>query len=172
MVAAIVIVIVLVLMWAHAGTNESPKCAEVGGWPWLGCLMAARENLAGGLIGAGGALFAAWLAWRALREQIRSERARHRDNEIRIKTQKISEISAEISTLEQTKEYVEKAFDAFRAVKRDEYLSTLMNLYREGGLPLHGGGQLHIKVNTCMTALREMGANSPPTQLARIPRNH
>jgi hypothetical protein len=38
--------------------------------------MAAHENLAGGLIGGGGALFAAWLAGSVVREQIQDERRR------------------------------------------------------------------------------------------------
>jgi hypothetical protein len=36
----------------------------------LSCLLAARENLSGGLIGAGGALIAAWVAWSAIYEQM------------------------------------------------------------------------------------------------------
>src|SRR5439155_26582682 len=55
---------------------------------WIGCVLAAREGLAGGLIGAGGALFAGWLAWSAVREQIRSEhelsKAHERDTLIAI----------------------------------------------------------------------------------------
>jgi hypothetical protein len=38
--------------------------------------MAAHENLAAGLIGAAGALIAAWIAWTAVQDQIRSERER------------------------------------------------------------------------------------------------
>jgi hypothetical protein len=38
--------------------------------------MAAHENLAGGLIGAAGALIAAWIAWTAVQEQSNSERER------------------------------------------------------------------------------------------------
>jgi hypothetical protein len=42
-------------------------------WPkWIGCAMAAHENLAGGLLGGAGALFAAWLAWVGLQKQMRS----------------------------------------------------------------------------------------------------
>lgn len=52
-------------------------------WPkWLGCAMAAHESLTGGLIGSGGALFAAWLAWIAIQQQIRADRelaVRHED---------------------------------------------------------------------------------------------
>ncbi len=38
-------------------------------------MIAAHEGLAGGLIGAGGALFAGWLAWGAVREQIDLQKA-------------------------------------------------------------------------------------------------
>jgi hypothetical protein len=49
--------------------------------PWqfpkiISCALGVRENLAGGLIAAAGALFAAWLAWSAVREQIEQERHR------------------------------------------------------------------------------------------------
>jgi hypothetical protein len=40
---------------------------------WLGCAVAMHESLAGGLIGAAGALFAAWLAWQAIMRQISHE---------------------------------------------------------------------------------------------------
>jgi hypothetical protein len=42
---------------------------------WLDCAMGAHENLARGLIGASGALFASWLAWSAVRDQIALEQA-------------------------------------------------------------------------------------------------
>jgi hypothetical protein len=46
-------------------------------WPlYLGCVMAAHEGLAGGLIGAAGALFAAWLAYEAIQEQLSIEDTR------------------------------------------------------------------------------------------------
>jgi hypothetical protein len=40
---------------------------------WLGCVIAAHETLAGGLIAAAGALFGAWLAFSSLQEQIAIE---------------------------------------------------------------------------------------------------
>ncbi len=63
----------LVLALAQAGSGAScqwkfPK--------WFGCVLSAHENLAGGLIGASGALFAAWLAWTAVQHQINAERER------------------------------------------------------------------------------------------------
>jgi hypothetical protein len=73
--------IVLALALAQMGvTQEARLCAPSGFWKaqflkWIGCMMAEHENLAGGLIAAGGALFAGWLAWSAVREQIDLERA-------------------------------------------------------------------------------------------------
>jgi hypothetical protein len=49
-------------------TSQFPK--------WIGCAMAAHEGLAGGLIGAAGALFAAWLAFSTIQEQFAHERER------------------------------------------------------------------------------------------------
>lgn len=41
---------------------------------WLGCTLASHESLAGGLIAVGGALFAGWLAWTAVQDQIRADK--------------------------------------------------------------------------------------------------
>jgi len=49
------LVIVGALAWAQAGSLPDKQCM-VGLLLWIGCAMAAHENLAGGLIGAGGAL--------------------------------------------------------------------------------------------------------------------
>lgn len=43
---------------------------------WFGCVVASHENLAGGLIGAAGTLFAGWLAWTAVQTQIADARER------------------------------------------------------------------------------------------------
>jgi hypothetical protein len=43
---------------------------------WFGCVLSAHEGLAGGLIGASGALVAAWIAWSAIQQQINAERER------------------------------------------------------------------------------------------------
>jgi hypothetical protein len=63
----------LVLAFAQAGSGASchwkfPK--------WFGCVLSTHENLAGGLIGASGALIAAWIAWTAVQQQINAERER------------------------------------------------------------------------------------------------
>jgi hypothetical protein len=63
----------LVLALAQAGSGSSchwkfPK--------WFGCVLAAHENLAGGLIGLAGVLLGAWAAWSAVQKQINADRER------------------------------------------------------------------------------------------------
>jgi hypothetical protein len=82
------LIVILILALAHAWAPEAApdlprRCFETfetAQWPkWIGCAMAARESLAAGLIGAAGALFAAWLAYSAVQQQFahqEAERAR------------------------------------------------------------------------------------------------
>lgn len=60
---------------------------------WLGCAMAAHENLAGGIIATAGALFAAWLAYSALQDQIGMAR-RNEQEAKRLEAEKSFEKSA------------------------------------------------------------------------------
>ena len=67
------VLLFLVLALAQWGSGSSchwqfPK--------WFGCVLEAHDSLAAGLIGAGGALFAAWIAWTAVQHQINAERER------------------------------------------------------------------------------------------------
>ena len=65
--------IIGVLAAAQAGSDGN--CALV--FPkWVGCVLAAHQALAGGLIAGGGALFAGWLAWSAVRDQDLASRGR------------------------------------------------------------------------------------------------
>ena len=69
--AGILTAIVGLLAAADAGSPS--HCAPQ--FPkWFGCILSAREGLAGGLIGAGGAIFAGWLAWTGVRDQVQAER--------------------------------------------------------------------------------------------------
>jgi hypothetical protein len=43
---------------------------------WFGCVLSSHEGLAGGLIGASGALIAGWIAWTAVQQQINADRER------------------------------------------------------------------------------------------------
>jgi len=69
----ILTIISLALLLAQLGVRDAARHCALTVW-WIGCAMAEHENLAGGLIGAGGALFAGWLAWSAVRDQIDLER--------------------------------------------------------------------------------------------------
>jgi hypothetical protein len=77
------VTVILILAFAHAWAPEaapdlSKRCFETFGtaqWPkWIGCAMAVHETLAAGLVGAGGALFAAWLAYSAVQQQFAQQK--------------------------------------------------------------------------------------------------
>jgi hypothetical protein len=82
-VLAIILVstIVLLLDLAQSSSTSDKLCAPrladlklpMDFSRWLGCALATHEGLAGGLIGAAGALFAAWLAWQAIMRQINAQ---------------------------------------------------------------------------------------------------
>lgn len=84
------VVFILGFVNATAMIEESKRCAPTIWqlqWPkYTGCTMAAHEGLAGGLIGAAGAIWAAWLAYLGIQDQIAGERRareqqRHDDEE-------------------------------------------------------------------------------------------
>jgi hypothetical protein len=63
----------LVLALAQVGSGSSchwqfPK--------WFGCVLDEHDGLAAGLVGASGALFAAWIAWTAVQRQINADHER------------------------------------------------------------------------------------------------
>jgi hypothetical protein len=60
-------VIAAVLGLAYVG-GDSHCTAD--GLQWVGCILDAHEGLAAGLIGAAGVIFAGWLAWVGVRDQI------------------------------------------------------------------------------------------------------
>jgi hypothetical protein len=84
----LLVVVVTLLGFAHAfyppdpptpdtatlNTATSKKCFSSfaqAQWPkWIGCAMAKHENLAGGLFGFGGALYAAWVAAQGIFRQM------------------------------------------------------------------------------------------------------
>jgi len=80
--ASLIIIVVGILSFADSfAINEAGRrCATNFGkskWPMhIGCAMAGHEDLAAGLLGGAGALFAAWLAFDAIQEQLTEERQR------------------------------------------------------------------------------------------------
>ena len=58
-----------ILIFSNLWQQEVDQCKWV--FPKiLSCLLTKNDGLAGGLIGAGGTIFAGWLAWAAIQEQI------------------------------------------------------------------------------------------------------
>jgi hypothetical protein len=61
--------------------------------------MALYESLSGGLIAAGGALFAGWLAWSAVREQVEIERRKLRAADLSAQSLRADQVSRAVSEL-------------------------------------------------------------------------
>jgi hypothetical protein len=67
--ALVLVVAVWVVLWLadRFASNADTYCSTNLPWwallEWLGCAMAAHEELSAGLIGAAGALFSGWLAF-------------------------------------------------------------------------------------------------------------
>jgi hypothetical protein len=84
LVLIVMVVVMLTFVDATATIDDTKRCAPSiwqSQWPkYIGCTMAAHEGLAGGLLGAAGALFAAWLAFDAIQEQLAAERE-HREQQ-------------------------------------------------------------------------------------------
>jgi hypothetical protein len=87
---------------------------------WLGCVLDVHEGLAAGSIGAGGALFAGWLAWAAVRKQIRSdiELAIRREQEVFLA------VRAECAELFATLNIIWRAVDVALARKSRELIDV------------------------------------------------
>jgi hypothetical protein len=103
-VIALVTVVVSALGFAHAWflpkEEDAPRCFETfatSQFPkWLGCAMAAHENLAGGLIGAAGALFAAWVAFTTVQRQMDEEKAQRENSYVEAKLAAVTAITQPI----------------------------------------------------------------------------
>jgi len=107
--AIILLVVGLALFWAQVGTTDSGKsCASVALWAWVGCAMAAHENLAGGLIGGGGALFAAWLVGSVVLEQIQDERKRDKEAKRSTLEWKVNDKEQDVAALKAYSERLNK----------------------------------------------------------------
>jgi hypothetical protein len=74
-------VVILALIDAHmiildaSGAPRAERCPYQFPTKWFGCVLANHESVAGGLVGAVGALMAAWFAWHAIMAQIESDHA-------------------------------------------------------------------------------------------------
>jgi hypothetical protein len=151
--AGLAAIIIGVLAFAHAwapeasGEFKTARCfvdiASSQFPKWLGCAMAAHQNLAGGLIGGGGALLAAWIAASIIGEQINDDRRRERQA-------RQKEIKREINALTASRNALEEARDTFWDQwegMRDRRWPNVEAFVRVGALgklmPLVGGAPSH-----------------------------
>jgi len=105
---------------------------------YFGCVMTAHEDLAAGLIGGAGALFAAWLAFDAVQEQIGEERERRRREQAEAKqtaviciTEPVDEAASTLAVIQEalsaTDERKQKVLDDFVTIGTTHLQSTLQS---------------------------------------------
>lgn len=119
-----------VLLWALLGSAKS--CSDKAALLWPGCLMQAHENLAGGLLAASGALFAAWWAGTIVRAQIDQDRQYRREDQLQQLQSRYRELSIFYIWLYKLSERF------FRGVNPENDFSSaavLQELFRAGELP-------------------------------------
>jgi hypothetical protein len=79
-----IIAIAAMILSAAVAWGPHPDCAARQFPKIVGCAFGSYEGLAGGLIGAGGGLMAAWIAWLAIQRQISASaetEERHRQDQ-------------------------------------------------------------------------------------------
>ena len=79
-VLVVMVIGVITFVDVTAITEEAKRCTPSlwqSQWPrYIGCAIAAHEGFAGGVIGAAGVLFAGWLAFDGIQEQLATEAER------------------------------------------------------------------------------------------------
>ena len=100
--AGIVSLMAAAIAWGpkHTCIAQFPKI--------IGCALATYEGLAGGLVAAGGALFAGWLAWSAARDQIAFERNQAAQAELLSAKLRLEMAEGELLRLERAREVMLK----------------------------------------------------------------
>jgi hypothetical protein len=134
-IAAIVIVGTLCFVDNYAKIDEAKRCATTfakSQWPqYIGCIMAAHESLAAGLIGGAGALIAAWVAWNVLQAQLSAESDQQRYRESVAKEVAVLAITPAIHAAAMTLLAIDDAMKATElAGKADELVSLAATLIR------------------------------------------
>jgi hypothetical protein len=108
---------------------------------WLGYAMAAHEYLAGGIIATAGALFAAWLAYSALQDQIGMAR-RNEQEAKRLDSERLFEKAAsDVDIMKLAFGYLQSIGNEFpqpseQNLGREAFASVLLKLRRLGRLQI------------------------------------
>ena len=140
---ALIVGVIGLLGFAHANAAGGTRCFigfAHAQWPkWIGCAMAAHENLSGGLIGLAGVIFAAWLAYSGAQDQLAHVRmAAEEANRLRAQ-ERFQEANSEVETLRLAKDYLRTFADNFPDENHPHYQShsfigTLSDLNRTARL--------------------------------------
>lgn len=150
-VLVVVVVGTLSFVDSYAIDEAGKRCAvnfAKTKWPmYLGCAMASHEGLAAGLIGSAGALFAAWLAFDAVQEQIGEEKERLRRQQADAKQAAVICIIEPIDEAASTLAVVNRALAAKDAASQKRY-DDLVTL-----------GTAHLKSTLQSFAIRESATN-------------
>jgi hypothetical protein len=116
--AVLLLAIVIGLLgFAHAYSDVTTRCFAhfaQAQWPkWVGCAMAAHQDLAGGLIGLAGALFAAWLAYSGAQDQLHNTNQQLRAMEKLRAQERLNTAVNELKILSDAKEYLDALVSQF-----------------------------------------------------------
>jgi hypothetical protein len=162
-------IILLVIVGTLAAANIRPIHDQC---PWqfpkiLSCLLSARETLAAGLIGAGGAIFAAWLAWTAVREQIAVDRRQIAESKAAQKRGVVSQLEYNIGSLRSAQDDLQdlvKKFPDQKDPRQYIFATTLAGMDRVYSFRLVQRAQsapdgLGEQVSNSLNQLRVMAGN-------------
>jgi hypothetical protein len=183
--ASLAVIVVGLLGFAHAYSNTPNRCFDgflSAQWPkWMGCAMAAHENLAGGLIGLGGALFAAWLAYSGAQDQLRKMSAEAREAARLKAEEKVKHAETEISALKLAREFLDGVSAKFPGENDERYakfefefllkkLYTSAHIYvsRSAANAPYGFGRTITTLMWRMEKMAETLAARPPGQLVGL----
>jgi hypothetical protein len=140
---ALIVGVIGLLGFAHANAVGGTRCFigfAHAQWPkWIGCAMAAHENLSGGLIGIAGVIFAAWLAYSGAQDQLAHVRmAAEEANRLRAQ-ERFQEANTEVETLKLAGDYLRTFAGNFPDEDHPQYhshsfIGTLSDLSRTARL--------------------------------------
>jgi hypothetical protein len=159
--AATLIVSVIALLafaeaWSQAKETRCFVSIAKSQFPkWLGCAMSAHEGLAGGLVGAAGALFAGWLAFASVQRQIDEQKVEKE------KAQASSKLAATMALTQPMHAATLTFRSALRALAAEEHTQA-----RQDELRLVQRGITFVKSTLDNFILRQVGSDLDAESLA------
>ena len=150
-----------ILALTHLAMPE-PRCTRA--FPrWIGCVFGRHESLAGGLIAAAGAVFAAWLVWSGIRQQLDESRRARNEAQVQGLRWREQEMLRNVRGLMHTREYVGRLSRAFENLEGDEganFLDRLRKMERGGDLVAYQGDPapdgLSLRAQRCYQTLQNL----------------